>query len=750
MSILLFGIEKSLSRLTIWLSAGLYYAAAFIFKVFLVLSNGSVVSSDDYKILLNNFYIIIGIVMLFLITFNLLKGMVNPDDQKGTSAIKKIIINFITSLIMITLLPTIFSFAFDFQTAVLVKQNTIGRLFGFGSTNSSNADENAINQVTNGANMIVNGVWTAFFNVNTDAFNCNVTDMTSLGKCQNNVGGDDDALDDVIAEVEQTGSFFKYSQFAGNITDDEVTYNFLLSLVGGFLLLYVGISYCLDMGVRLVKLAFYQIIAPIPIMLRVIPEGKLSGSFGKWVQITVTCYLEVFIRIFVLYFCVYLCIAISSSNFLNNSVWQYGFMTWLFTKAFIFMGLITFMKQAPKLISEVTGIDSGNMKLGIREKLASGGAFTAGAVLGGGLTAGVRNASNAWQNTFTKGEDGKWHKKEGVRKRDMVWNAASVFAGTASGAARGGKSGWGAKSEKDMKASASKGAAEAVNARDKRAAYIANHGENIIGATKGHVTDAIHSAKEWAGIGVVSSTEADYYTSGANAFDSAHSQIEGTYKGKPGHNKIKERATELDSLKKRLSRQIEDMKNSDPSIASDLSELQYLENFDGPLSKEQTERLEILKKRTEPLRNLTQQYSDASSALADVKLEQSIHEAGEMSKKMSVSMEAINNLVNAKTRYFDISKGIFDDELYNILRDTSGLDRSSSADIQRLVTKIENNETILMSDLRDASGKDIVDLNSLEKFLDQAGIKAKDIAAEKRVEVAHARALKDEKKGDKK
>lgn len=435
MSILLFGIETGLSRLTIWLSAGLYYAAAFIFKVFLILSNGSVVSAEDYKLVLNNFYIIIGIVMLFLITFNLLKGMVNPDDQKGTSAIKKIIINFITSLIIITLLPTIFSFAFDFQTSILVKQNTIGRLFGYGSTNSNNSEENAINQVTSGANMIVNGVWTAFFNVNTDAFDdCNVTDTTSLGKCQNKVDGDDDALDDVIAEVERTGSFFKYTQFAGNITDDEVTYNFLLCLVGGFLLLYVGISYCLDMGVRLVKLAFYQIIAPIPIILRVIPEGKLSGSFGKWVQITVTCYLEVFIRIFVLYFCVYLCLAIASSDFLNHDVWQYGFMTWLFTKAFIFLGLITFMKQAPKLISDITGIDSGNMKLGIKDKLKDGGFFAAGSAAGalisskGNPLAAIRAGKAGWKNGNFKAigaENTRRHAWEdatgkGARVRDLL------------------------------------------------------------------------------------------------------------------------------------------------------------------------------------------------------------------------------------------------------------------------------------------------------------------------------------------
>lgn len=746
---LLLSIGETFASIGIWIVSGIYKVAAVAFEIFLVLADGTLLSSIDFDTIIKNFYLVIGIVMLFILAFALLKGMVNPDEQKqGTQVVKKVIINLITSAIIMAVLPSIFTFAYDFQKSFIYDNNPIGKFFGYGSLDGSVSNTGGNDSIKKGSYQIVNGVYSAFFNVSTSY--CDEMGWSDIKECQDNVEGDSNlTFSDAMLDVEATGDFNLYGNFSKNVDDDEIDFSFLLGLIGGALLIYVAVSFCFDMAVRLVKLAFYQIIAPIPIFFRIIPEGKLSGTFKQWLKITLTCYMEVYTRIFAFYFCIYLCQEMLGAPFFDNLISR-GFLVRNLSKAFVLMGIITFMKQAPKLISEVTGIDSGNMKLGIREKLVAGGAFTAGAIVGGGLTAGVRNASNAWQNTFTKGEDGKWHKKEGVRKRDMVWNAASVFAGTTSGAVRGGKSGWGAKSEKDMKASASKGAADAVNARDKRAAYIANHGGNVLGAAGGHVTDAIHSAKEWAGIGVVSSTEADYYTSGANAFDSAHSQIEGTYKGKPGHNKIKERATELDSLKKRLNRQIEDMKNSNPSIASDLSELQNLENFYGPLSKEQTERLEILKKRTEPLRNLTQQYSEASSALADVKLEQSIHEAGEMSKKMSVSMEAINNLVNAKTRYFDISKGIFDDELYNILRDTSGLDRSSSADIQRLVTKIENNETILMSDLRDASGKDIIDLNSLEKFLDQAGIKAKDIAAEKRVEVAHARALKDEKKGDKK
>lgn len=428
MTLLVFGLEESLAKLMIWLSASMYYIAAFFFKVFLILANGELVSADDYQIILNNSYIIIGVVMLFVIAFNLLKGMVNPEEKKSTEAIKKMIVNFITSMIMIILLPTIFGFAFDFQNAILVKQNTIGKFFGFGDVGSSSnnsADDNAINKVQAGANMIVNGVWTAFFNVNPEGItNCYPNDLNGLTLCQNQVYAEtktssQPTLAEVISEVNQNGSFYSYDKFAKAMNNDEIDYSFLLSLLGGFLLVYIGISYCIDMGVRLVKLVFYQIIAPIPILLRIIPDGKLSGTFNKWLQITITCYLEVFIRIIVLYFCVYLCVVINDSEFLEN-VFGYGWFTWLITKAFIFMGIIMFMKQAPKLISDITGIDSGNMRLGLPDKFkevlspldkvrhgaAMVGAGVGGFFAGGGFKnplAGVRSAFNAGKSGLKNG-----------------------------------------------------------------------------------------------------------------------------------------------------------------------------------------------------------------------------------------------------------------------------------------------------------------------------------------------------------
>lgn len=542
-------ITEAFISIGIWIVSGIYKVAAVVFEIFLILSSGTLLEENAYKQIIENFYIVLGIIMLFILAFGLLKGMINPDDQKqGTSTVKKVIVNLITSSIIMALLPTIFSYAYSFQTSFITNYNVIGKFFGYGNLNNNNNDnptagENYLN-AKRGAYQIVNGVFTAFFNVNMEE--CISDGFTDFEECQGKLEADEQSYIDnqkdyhtfsnTMKYVEKTGSFSIYKNFAGNVDDNKIDFNFLLSIIAGIILFFVGVSYCFDMALRLVKLVFYQLIAPIPIFFRVIPEGKLSSTFNQWVKATITCYLEVFIRIFIFYFCIYLCQEMINSTFLSD-VFNYGSFIGLLAKAFVLMGIVMFMRQAPKLFSEITGIDSGNMKLGIRDKMAGAGLFTAGAVVGGGITALSRNA-------FARGGQAvnKWKEVKGTtgkEKRKAVLGAlgasvgvlGSTIGGTVSGATRSGKAGKGAKSFKDMKASASSGAAAAVSARDKRSAYKASHGDNTIRAIGGHVVDTIKGAGEWAGISAGDAT-LGYYDTAAQSTDSFNSMAEGTYKKK--------------------------------------------------------------------------------------------------------------------------------------------------------------------------------------------------------------------------
>jgi len=482
----------------IWIVSGIYKIAALAFKLFLILANGQVVDSDSYKILITNFYVIIGIVMLFVIAFSLLKGMVNPDDQKqGTSLIKKLIINLVTSVLILAVLPTIFTFAYDFQSSV-INRNVIGKFFGYGDITNSNNEkipDNMLNAVGSGANQMVNGVFTAFFNVN---MNSEVCKNKAYDKCQEEIksdalglvsGSDRKSFAETISSVNKDADFSRYQNFSGSVSNDSIDFNFLLSLIAGLALIVVSVSFCFDMAVRSIKLVFYQIIAPIPILLRIMPDSKMSGTFNKWVQITLTCYFEVYIRILVFYFCLWLIkTMLTSGGLFSGMIANYGFGLGILGQAFIILGIIMFMQQAPKLIGEALGVDSSKMGLGL------GKALTAGAFIGGGVTALTRNAVNATGNVKNK-----WGDKKGLGKAGLIaGGVASAFAGGASGALRAGRAGWNAKSVKDMKNAASTGAVQATNARDARAKHKATYGSGFTEVAGGHIQDFQAGITRWA------------------------------------------------------------------------------------------------------------------------------------------------------------------------------------------------------------------------------------------------------------
>lgn len=459
---LLLGIKNVFVSIGVWIVSGIYKVAAWSFEIFIILADSEFLSNDSYKNVIDNCYIILGIVLLFILAFSLLKAMVNPDDQKqGTANVKKVIVNLITSCLIMILLPFVFTFAFDFQHSIISKYNVIGKFFGYGSLgqNDSPTSSSNLQVVREGAYTIVNGVFTAFFNVNTDNCELESGELGTeglLAACQNLVFADKNldfgsnyedygaknqkdkqSLYSAINYVGVHGNFNLYNAYSEQVEDEKIEFNFLLSLIAGCILVYVAVSFCFDMAIRMIKLVFYQLIAPVPIFFRVIPEGKLSGTFNQWLKIVIACYLEVYIRILVFYLCLFLCDQLVEAGFFEQVSSGYGPFLGLLAKAFVLMGLVTFMRQAPKLVSEVTGINSGNMKLGIREKLKDGGFFAAGSAAGALITsrgnplAAIRAGKAGWKNGDFKAIGGEAKRRQeykdalesGATRRQLLLNS---------------------------------------------------------------------------------------------------------------------------------------------------------------------------------------------------------------------------------------------------------------------------------------------------------------------------------------
>lgn len=423
--------ESALNSLLVYIVSIIYHFVAQIMKLFVVLSEAEILDSSVYMQLVKNFYLILGVGMLFVIAFSLLKAMVDPESSKGTEETTGIIKKFITSILLLIFLPTIFSFAFSFQSAV-VRQGTIGKIFGNNATVTSN------NLKSVGATM-ANSVFLPFFQP-TEEFvenDCNgVNDNECLKKIKapnyifKTVLNDSSNLYETVEAVNSGKlSFAAYADYGDNIKDGDVSFNFILALFCGIYMIYVVFSFCLDLGLRYVKLLFYQVIAPIPLFLRIVPNSKISDTFNQWVKVTITCYLEVFIRLFIIYFGVWLCSVLLNED---NGIFRSNFASGdgvvsLFANLVIVLSILTFMKQVPKLIGDAFGFDSSNIKLGLSEKfgglLAAGGAVGSLIASKGNPLAAIRGWKNGIGNIGAEAKRRKEYKdarKSGVTKRQMM------------------------------------------------------------------------------------------------------------------------------------------------------------------------------------------------------------------------------------------------------------------------------------------------------------------------------------------
>lgn len=267
-----------------FLDSLVYWIFSELYELFYDLASTEFITSGIYQEIANRFLVIIGVVMLFYLAYSLLKALVNPDElTKGTS---KIVTNLIISLVLITVVPSLFTYAFRIQN-IIIEEGVIDKV-AFGNTN---------NTLTLVGRRTAMTIFEAFAQDLPEDAEISHKDFETWG----------DLKQAIIENDPESVSFLDITYAAEVIADypDEASYTPLISTLCMAFLVYVVFNFCLDMGVRVVKLAFYQIISPIPIMMRIIPEKK--SVFDNYVKKVSATYFEVFVRIFIMLIVAFLC-----------------------------------------------------------------------------------------------------------------------------------------------------------------------------------------------------------------------------------------------------------------------------------------------------------------------------------------------------------------------------------------------------------------------------------------------------------
>lgn len=484
-------VAETFWKIIISLVGSIFKLVNSAYRIFLALAEADIFKNAEFDIITRNMYEILSIVMLFALAYGILVKIVDPENSKSGVDGKKILQKLVMAIVLLALIPSIFSFMFGLQEAIL-ESNVLNSIF----TGSSNV---GAQNIQNAGNVMAVNSFKPFFtpNVNNDT-NPEVArgiikNHTEYGVTLDNEESygckyEECTLAEVDLFAEKTGDFGFYQAFAANINEGEVDFQWLIALVVGGFLVYAMISFCFDMALRVCKLAFFEIIAPIAIFCNVIP--KMEDVFKKWLSNTTKTFISVFTRIIVMNFGVYLISIIVKNVDLGLDNAGNWFLN-LIAKCFLILGIVMFMRQAPKLLSDLFGFGDGDMKLGIKDKLKSSGAFAAGAAIGAGTTGLVRNTVHGVQNV--RNAKGFKDKSKAILKL-----GGSAVAGTASGFTKGAWYAKGAGSGKDMKNAASQAANKTVENRMKREAYKAAH-PGFMGATRGHLEDAGDSALKWAG-----------------------------------------------------------------------------------------------------------------------------------------------------------------------------------------------------------------------------------------------------------
>ena len=401
---MLFAISKVVRNLLCDISRALdglvYGLISTFYQVFNAVSKVSLYGSSNEKIneLTDRIYVILGVAMLFVLAYNIILLIMNPDNaNKGEKTVQGLLKNFVISIVLLTLLPTVFDYMTKLQNDIIdshVIENII-----LGNSNASEYD--------NKGDDIATMIYSTFYHPIDSNDN-----PVSYDECE-------DSSKSTICSDYRTAyengkvnvkKFIHDEKLADALNAAKPTMElmYFISTAAGIVAVLMFISYALDIGIRIAKLVFLQIIAPIPVILRVTkPSG---GIFDKWVKKLIETYMTLFLRLITIYFSMYMIQFISNGFEAGGIFANAGSMSGivkLFARLVVIIGILLFAKEAPKLLEELAGNLNGGGGFSPKEigkKIAGvtgaplvGGALgAAGALAGRGIGAGAGAVGGAW------------------------------------------------------------------------------------------------------------------------------------------------------------------------------------------------------------------------------------------------------------------------------------------------------------------------------------------------------------------
>ena len=355
----------------------IYWLVELLLQLVLDLSNTRVFSQSVINDFANRIYVILGLVMLFKIIISFIQILINPDKMDDKEqGVGNVLRRVVISLLLIVLVPSIFSLAMQIQqyVVVIIPKAILGTSAG---SIESDSDQNEF--MSTGGRIMAFYTYTAFFKYSTPE--CNDGSIYGTGN---------DPMAVLVYDVGSAVSHIKDPCLSSTgYNGYKYDYGFPLSTIVGIFLIISLVNIAVAVAIRAIKLGICEFIAPIPIASYIDPKTS-KQAFDNWVSISIKTYLDLFSRLIILFFTVFIFITITSDETLNTITANLGGDTTRksLVIAALIVGLLQFAKQAPKFISDMLGVkegfgDIGGMFNGL--KGVTGALGTVGAAIGSGI-----------------------------------------------------------------------------------------------------------------------------------------------------------------------------------------------------------------------------------------------------------------------------------------------------------------------------------------------------------------------------
>lgn len=339
-------MNNILRKLCAWICVPIYNLIPSIYKIFYNIASARFFDPENTDIvqkLSQNLYVLISVIMLFGFSITILSAIVNPDlisdNKKGVPAMFK---RAIIGLALIVIVPFGFDEMYKIQNSVM--SNSLVEKIIVGADFSCDKTKNPDCEVGQGGGQVIAGI---LINSVLRPADDNVVVGVKLQEAYT------DMVQSKIENITTIASEINVKRVDGgsSIEDEDYGFHFdsLIAIIAGIGVDYMLLIFAIDMAVRMFKLAFMEITAPISIVSYVAVGDKI---FMSWLKEVGKTFADVFIKIASIAF--YLFLVSNIHDFFapfKNESWGYVL------KAFLIVGMLIFVKQIPNMISAIFGIE---------------------------------------------------------------------------------------------------------------------------------------------------------------------------------------------------------------------------------------------------------------------------------------------------------------------------------------------------------------------------------------------------------